>query len=311
MGGSGGGFFSGRQTPSDLRRQVRQAEDEARGDRFETEVSENIDSLLTEANQRNIEAIQEHMDTIIGAIEAEIDGSVSLLFGGSVAKHTYVDGLSDVDALVILNRSELEGLDPAEVKAFFAQRLRDRFPGTQVSEGTLAVTVIFADATVQLLPAIRVRQGVRIPQADGKSWSPVVHPKRFADKLTQVNKGVNGKLVPTIKIAKSIIAQLPERQRLTGYHVESLAIQVFERYDGTMTTKAMLRHFFTEAQRHLRQPIKDSTGQSVHVDDYLGGANSLPRRFIADSIARVGRSMQNADGAQSVKQWQDILGELP
>lgn len=311
MGGSGGGFFSGRHTPSDLRRQVRQAEDESRGDSFETEVSNHIDSLLTQANQRNTAAIQQHMDTITSAIEADIEGSLSLLFGGSVAKHTYVDGLSDIDALVILNRSELGNLGPAEVRAYFAERLRESLPGTQVEEGCLAVTVSFADATIQLLPAVKGGQGVRIPCADGTAWSSVVRPDRFAQKLTQVNEATNSKLVPTIKITKSILAQLPENQKLKGYHVESLAIEVFEGYQGTTTTKAMLRHFFTEAPQRLRQPIKDSTGQSVHVDDYLGSANNVTRRIIADSVARIGRGIQNADGAQSLRQWQDILGELP
>ena len=236
---------------------------------------------------------------------------MGLLFGGSVAKHTYVDGLSDIDALVILNQSELKDMTPAQVKAYFAQRLRDRLGQTPVEEGTLAITVTFADAMIQILPAVRVGQGVKIPKADGTTWSPVIRPDRFAQKLTQVNQATNGKLVPAIKIAKSILAQLPDNQKLSGYHVESLAIQAFDGYQGTMTTKAMLRHFFTQAPQQLRQPIKDSTGQSVHVDDYLGAANNVTRRIIADSVARIGRSMQNADGAGSVGQWQDVLGELP
>lgn len=311
MGGSGGGFFSGSHTPSDLRRQVRQAEDQAKDDNFEANVANHIDSLLTQANRRDIPAIQQHLDTITSAIEADVEGSVGLLFGGSVAKHTYVDGLSDIDALVILNQSELKDMTPAQVKAYFAQRLRDRLGQTPVEEGTLAITVTFADAMIQILPAVRVGQGVKIPKADGTTWSPVIRPDRFAQKLTQVNQATNGKLVPAIKIAKSILAQLPDNQKLSGYHVESLAIQAFDGYQGTMTTKAMLRHFFTQAPQQLRQPIKDSTGQSVHVDDYLGAANNVTRRIIADSVARIGRSMQNADGAGSVGQWQDVLGELP
>ena len=311
MGGSGGGFFSGRYSPADLRRQVRQAEDEVRDDAYEAAVSNHIDSLLTQANRRDTAAVQQHLEMITKAIAADIEGSVVLQFGGSVAKHTYVDGLSDIDVLVILNQSELKDMNPAEVRAYFAQRLRDRLSQTPVAEGALAVTVTFQDATIQILPAVRVGRGVRIPQADGADWSSVIRPDAFAQKLSQVNKATNGKLVPTIKIAKSILAQLPDSQRLTGYHVESLALEVFGGYQGTATTKAMLRHFFTEAPQLIRQPIKDSTGQSVHVDDYLGAGNNVSRRIIADSVARIGRSMQNADGAKSVKQWQETLGELP
>jgi len=311
MGGSGGGFFSGKYKPSDLRRLVSEAAEKVPREGFETEVSSYIDSLLTQVNRRDTAAVEQHLETITKAIESDIEGSVGLQFGGSVAKHTYVDGLSDIDALVILNQSELKDMNPAEVRAYFAQRLRDRLGQTPVEEGALAVTVTFQDATIQLLPAVRVGAGVRVPQAEGATWSPVVRPDAFARKLTLVNQATNSKLVPTIKIAKSILAQLPDSQRLSGYHVESLAIEVFGGYQGTTTTKAMLRHFFTEAPRLIRQPIKDSTGQSVHVDDYLGGGNDVSRRIIGDSVARIGRSMQNADGANSVKQWQEILGELP
>jgi len=310
MGGSGGGFFSGRNKPLDLRHLVRQADEQTRNDAFETEVSNHIDSLLMQVNQRDAEAIQSHTKTITDAIEANIEGSLSLLFGGSVAKHTYVDGLSDVDALVILNQSELSESPPAEVQAYFAQCLRERLPQTTVEVGALAVTVTFSDAIIQLLPAVRIGQGVRIPQADGSTWSAVIHPERFAQKLTQVNQATNNKLVPTIKIAKSILDQLPDNRKLSGYHVESLAIEVFKSYQGEKTTKAMLRHLFTKAPQLIRQPIKDSTGQSVHVDDYLGAANNLNRRIVADSVARIGRGIQNADSAHSVSQWQDILGDL-
>jgi predicted nucleotidyltransferase len=310
MGGSGGGFFPGGRKAADLRKQVRQAEDQTTDDFFETAVSDLIDSMLSQVNKRDAEAVKQYVQTITKAIEAEIEGSVNVLFGGSVAKRTYVDGLSDVDALVILNQSELTEMSPIEVRGYFAKRLRERLPQTKVEEGALAVTVTFSDATIQLLPAVRVGKGVKLPQADSTDWSPVVHPERFAQKLTKINQEANGKVIPAIKIAKQILSQLPENQKLSGYHVESLAISVFNNYTGTLTTKAMLRHFFSEAPMLIRSPIKDSTGQSVHVDDYLGATNSAMRRVIADSVARFGRALLNADGAKSIRQWQEILGEL-
>jgi hypothetical protein len=129
--------------------------------------------------------------------------------------------------------------------------------------------------------------------------------------LTAVNQQLSGKVVPTIKLAKSILANFPERYRLNGYHIESLAIEAFRKYDGPQTTKAMLLHFLGAAKERVRQPIKDSTGQSLHVDDYLGPADNPVRRVISDTIGRVNREMQNADGARSVDQWRDILGVLP
>jgi hypothetical protein len=308
MGGSGGGgIFSGSSSPSKLRRQVREQESRATSDEFETDIASLINAELGDINQRDPEATGRHMEEIQRALGREIEGSVSLLFGGSIAKRTYVNGLSDVDSIVILNKSDLVGLSPAEVKDYFAKQLRTRFPDTPVEVGKLAVTVKFSDIDIQLLPGVKVGSGVRISASDGSQWSTVIRPDKFAAKLTDSNKAMSGKLVPTIKLAKQILSKIPEDQQLSGYHVESLSLKVFDAYDGPKTTKAMLRHFFTHAADHIKQPIRDSTGQSIHVDDYLGGPGNLKRRIISDSLGRIARSMQNADGAQSSEQWAEIL----
>lgn len=308
MGGSGGGgFFSGSTKPADLRRLVRESEDGVRDENFEAQVADLINARLTEFNERRTDVVGRHLEEIVKALGKEIQGTVSLLFGGSVAKRTYVDGLSDVDALVILNRSELKDVNPSAVREYFAVRLQERFPSTPVSVGDLAVSISFDDGEIQLLPALRDRSGIRIPIPRSPTWSPTIRPDRFARKLTGLNQALGGKLVPTIKLAKWVLSKLPENRQLTGYHVESLAIKIFDGYSGVQTTKAMLRHFFAEARQYLIRPIADSTGQSFHVDDYLGRSESLERRLAADSVGRIGRSIQNADGAKSLEQWTEIL----
>ncbi|GJL58054.1 MAG: nucleotidyltransferase [Nitrospirales bacterium] len=308
MGGSGGGgIFSGRSSPGDLRRQVRDSENRATNEEFATQVAQLIDAELGTINQRDKEAIGRHIEEIKRAFGHEIEGSLSLLFGGSIAKRTYVNGLSDVDSIVILNKSELVDMSPIEVKKYFARQLQRRFPNTPVEIGNLAVTIKFRDIEIQLLPGVKAGQGVRISAPDGSKWSSVIRPDKFATKLTDLNRSMNGKLVPTIKLTKKILSKLPEDQQLSGYHVESLAIKAFESYGGSKTTKEMLRHFFANASEHIKLPLRDSSGQSIHVDDYLGGAGNLKRRIIGDSIGRISRSMQNADGAQSTDQWADIL----
>jgi len=307
MGGSGGGFFSDETDPKSLSQRIREAEAQTQDQQFETEVAGLIGSLLSQYNARDAEAISAHLDTIEKALGKDIDGTVYILYGGSVAKHTYVDGLSDIDALVLLDKSELKGKSPQEVREYFVSRLKERLPKTPVEPGTLAVTVKFQAVEIQLLPAIRYKSGFRIADATGKQWS-FIKPSKFADLLTKVNQEMGAKVVPTIKLAKSITSALPENRRLTGYHTEAVAMQVFRQYDGRKTPKAMLTHFFREAPKHVLEPITDRTGQSTHVDDYLGPANSPKRQIVADSLDRIGRRMRNADGARLVQQWRDILG---
>ena len=117
--------------------------------------------------------------------------------------------------------------------------------------------------------------------------------------------------MPTIKLAKAIIGQLPESQRLSGYHVESLAIAAFRGYDGEKTTSAMLPAFFEKARSLVLSPIRDSTGQSVHVDGYLGAANNEQRQAAGHVLGRIARRMRNATAAGSTEQWNDLFGLDP
>lgn len=305
MGGSGG-FFSGNVSPDELARRTREAEDRAQDEAFETEVGGFLASELAQFNDRDVEGIQSVFDSVKKDLESDIEGTVDLLYGGSISKHTYVDGLSDVDALVLMDRTELSGKDPAALQRLLADCLRGRYGKDAVYEGVLAVTVTLHDKTIQLLPALRDGKKFKIASYDGKGWSRI-DPAGFAKALTKGNKAMDGKLVPCIKLVKAIVGTLPEKRRLTGYHAESLAIQVFKGYDGPKTPKAMARHFFERAPDHVKQPIKDSSGQSVHVDEYLGKANSLQRRIVADALGRIARKIRNADGARSLESWKDLF----
>jgi hypothetical protein len=307
MGGSGGGFSpsSLRKVSRDLQKEQEHSEDQA----FDAQVSEMLDDRLAEYNKRNTKAIERHLEDVRSAITESIEGTVETLFGGSLGKHTHVNGLSDVDALVLLRDKALAAKSPAEVLRDLGRILRQKIRGATVTKGTLALTLKFRDGhEVQLLPAVRTQAGFRIASSDGKRWSEI-RPERFAQKLTEVNKACGGKVIPTIKLVKPINEGLPARLRLSGYHIESLAVEAFKSYSGRQTTKAMLQHFFTAAAELVKRPILDKTGQSVHVDDSLGAANSARRRAVSQELGRVARAMKNADRVRSAHQWKALLGD--
>ncbi len=306
MGGSGGGYFPNDVTSEDLIRRIRQAEDRSRDDTFETSVGRHLSSLLAGFNDRDVERTQVFFDQVTAALEDDIDGTITLLFGGSISKHTYVDGISDVDALVLLNDTELADESPNAVKSFLADRLRRQYGADAIHEGTLAVTVTVDDTAIQLLPALRRGERFAIARDNGRNWSQI-DPDKFAKALTKANRRVGGKLVPCIKLIKSIISSLPRDRQLSGYHTEAVAIRVFRRYDGPKTLKSMLRYFFENAPSQVATPIKDSSGQSVNVDQYLGPANSVERRVVAHTLSRIARRIRNADGALSLDRWKEIV----
>lgn len=307
-GGGGGGPFVGR-SPSELIQQVRRTEDDTTIKEFETQLGNLLGEKLASANSRDVEKVSVRLDEIKGALVGPLENSIDSLFGGSVAKHTYVDGMSDVDSLLILNDSALEGSRPSEAIAEVAKIIKSEIGDeAEVVTGRLAVTISYTDGMqLQLLPAFRIGDGLKVPSSRRDDWSGIM-PENFQKALTQRNVECGGKLVPTIKLAKAVIGNLPEVQRLTGYHVESLAIAAFRSYDGTRTTAAMLPVFFEKARELVLSPIRDSTGQSVHVDGYLGNENSAERQAASHLLNRIAKRMRNASAHQSTDQWQALFG---
>ena len=310
MGGSGGGGLGG-ATSGDIRDWMEQAHEEIARAEHDANVNEVLGDLLAQYNDRDVESIRDNLEEIQEVLEDSLETTIDLRFGGSVAKHTYVDGLSDVDALAILRDPEMESLPAAEVLDRFAEVLeRELGYEVRVNEGKLAVTVMFpGEVPIQILPAIRTATGVRIPSSTGEGWSPVIRPDAFASKLTERNQENAGRLVPVVKLAKAAVADLPESIKPSGYHMESLAVEAFSHYSGAKTYKSMLHHFFQEASKLVMSPIRDNTGQSLHVDQNLGGENSRARVQLSGAMDRIARRMSNADRASSVGEWLGAIGE--
>jgi hypothetical protein len=238
---------------------------------------------------------------------AQIEGTLDPILGGSVRKHTYVDGISDIDTLVILRDPELRSLSPQEVLAYFLQRAQSELSGWEISRGTIAITFRKEDLEIQALPAVQEAGETRIPSARGDRWSKI-NPQTFLRKLAETNRRFGGKVVPVIKLAKIINSQQPAALQLTGYHVESLAIEAFKAYSGPLNPKAMLEHFFDACRSLVLITIRDKTGQSVHVDSYLGPASSKSRKEVSAALDRIHRRMMNADTLRSEEQWLEPFG---
>jgi Second Messenger Oligonucleotide or Dinucleotide Synthetase domain len=309
MGGGGGGGPFVNRSPEQLAKQVRQAEDETAVKVFETDLSSLLGELLSVANSRDVSLVQERLDDIKGELNESLETSTDLLFGGSVAKHTYVDGLSDIDSLLVLNDSDLEAEKPSVALAKVADIVRTAAPtSASVGAGRLAVTVQYSDGMqIQLLPAFRFKDGLRVPSFMRDDWSHI-SPAAFQKALSSRNEECKGKLIPTIKLVKAVIGTLPERQRLSGYHVESLAIAAFKDYFGTKIVAGMLPVFFEKARDLVLRPIRDSSGQSVHVDGYLGDADSPQRIAASHVLGRIAKRMRNASAHMSNDQWKAIFG---
>ena len=245
---------------------------------------------LKDYNDRDYAAVNRHIDNLRDKLEQSEGDVIRPLFGGSVRKHTYVDGLSDVDVLMIINNSNLTRLQPRSVIKRMGKAIRERLPKTRIRLGDLAVTVRYSDGIeIQLLPVIRRKDGIRIADPSRNRWSDVIHPDRFAAKLTKVNQANRGRVIPVIKLAKGLASQViqNDNEKIQGYHMEAIAIEAFRDYQGQTDLRSMLIHFCKSASKIVLGPIKDPTKQSRNVDGYMGRENSDKRKRASKKFKRM------------------------
>jgi hypothetical protein len=305
MGGSGDSSFP--SSPRDLQAEVRQAELELADSSFGPELNAFLSEELAAINSRDVDRVNDCLDDIEDHLSDELESSFKFRLGGSVAKHTYVDGLSDIDTLLVLKEDPNQS--PSAILDHLTDALRSRLKDATVDRGRIAVTITYSDGTeIQVIPAVRTGDGLRVPAWRGNGWAEI-NPEKFTAALTKRNAQCGGKLIPTIKLAKAINATLPEPHQLTGYHMESLAIAAFRGYGGPQVLSRMLPHFFKQIPGLLVEPIKDKTGQSVHVDTYLGAKNSAARKDAAHVFERLGKRMENALASRSIELWRRLFGE--
>ena len=298
MGGSGRSYIS----QEDINKRISEARQRLAEQQDDAAVNSLLREALIDINDRDVELVSERLDQIEEAFEDEVAFD-RILFGGSVAKHTYVDGMSDIDSLVILRD---DSLSPNEAKSELHDALLSQIGSNGVegvTVGDLAVTVKYSDGSmIQLLPAVQVGGGLSISSPTGRDWSGI-EPQRFSSRLTNVNQQQNGTVVPTIKLAKSILKTELGDKSLTGYHVEALAVRAFQGYNGRQSPKQMLLHFFSQASHDVVTSIQDVTGQSFSVDTYLGRSNSPARSSLSDDLARLSEDLSG----RSLSQWRAMF----
>lgn len=307
MAGGGGGNPFRNRTPEQMRSAIRREERNTIDVQFAISVGEYLGNLLGRFNGRDVALVRTRIDDAKAAVQEILSGTFDQIFGGSVAKHTYVDGLSDIDALLLLNDTELDEQTPRGALRKLKRALEGGLNGVDVTVGRMAVTLTYPDGMeIQLLPAMRAGTKIMVPSARTEGWSKI-DPDKFREALTRRNTECGGKLVPTIKLAKAILGNLQAPVKISGYHVESLAIAAFRGYSGTKSTVDMLPHFFEKARNLILQPIRDSTGQSIHVDEYLGSENSRERQLASHLLARIAKRIRSANLSQSMQQWRDLF----
>ena len=75
--------------------------------------------------------------------------------------------------------------------------------------------------------------------------------------------------------------------------MESLAIDAFAGYEGELDSRSMLAHFLGHSVKAVTTPIKDPTGQTRYVDEYLGQSDSGPRKRASTCFEKLRRMVNS------------------
>jgi hypothetical protein len=106
-----------------------------------------------------------------------------------------------------------------------------------------------------------------IPKGDRTSFWLATNPQFDAGRLDDLDKKQSGRMRGTVKLLKRWNDK-PNRGRLRPYHVEVMALNIFELYSIRSYLDA-LHHFFTVAPEHLGQSCSDPSDLGPDVDRYL------------------------------------------
>ena len=255
--------------------------------------------LLADYKRRDGKRVAKRLDFICELLGKGGDRAAQTKFGGSVSKRTYVQGLSDVDVLLIVNDTKLKNQPPSKVLKHVRGVLKHQYREKTVKVGKLAVSISFSKGPeIQILPAIRTKAGeFRIAQPGSSKWSNVVLSEKFVTKLTNVNRATDGRAGAVIKLAKALAGcHINNKEwKISGYHMEALAVGAFEDYKRDKSTKSMLDHFLEYSVRAVIHPIDDLTNQSRFVDGKLGTANSKKRQQASKRFENLRGQVRNCN----------------
>ena len=295
--GGGGSRYIPKPDPERVRQLIKDNLKKTEGLNQDGEINLALRALLSEFNSRDKDTINSVLDEVKQACsDLELD---RLLLGGSVAKHTYVNGLSDIDALVVMDKGKGS---PQELLQALYDELAKKLH-YKVTKGTIAVTINAKGHEIQLVPCYQSGEKFKIADESGKSWR-TVNPAKFREKLSQENERLNNALIRSIKLVKSLNATLPESQRLSGYHLEALALSSVKKYDAAKTLKAVTLHILDRSSQLVLSPSKDPTGQSDSIDSALGKENSPLRQSISKQLSQLSHKLKQA---KSAEEWCEII----
>jgi Second Messenger Oligonucleotide or Dinucleotide Synthetase domain len=192
------------------------------------------DITITDKQTSTVSTTYNNLKTLLLDADNKLYGE-RVFQNGSYDRDTIIKPLDDVDIFLVLDRDEYEDGSVLRKPQTVLTKLKDFLNGTRdykdkAVQDRPCVTIHLSDKRFDVLPCFGDDfDGYWIPDSDLSGWvwaNPVLH----SEKLTEVNKLRQGRIVPLIRILKYW-----NREQLgkiiPSYHIEDIATEIFTLFD--------------------------------------------------------------------------------
>jgi Second Messenger Oligonucleotide or Dinucleotide Synthetase domain len=221
----------------------------------------------------------------------------------------------DVDVMAILHHGENKHWETpngtSAALARFESILEESYPETEIRVDQHCVTMTFAEFRLDVVPAFYYTDGhYRIPDTVQRKWLKT-DPIAFAERITAINKTMDGDFVPLIKMVKGWNRNVG--WPIKSFHLECLMHGRYKSYTRSYTYDSMLKAFFDALPGYLSQPCYDPV-TSERVDGYLDAGFSGKRSAVItnakEAAAKAAEAYVDEDKYPTVaiREWKDLLG---
>jgi hypothetical protein len=230
---------------------------------------------------------------------------------GSYKRHTMIAPLNqaDVDVFVVL-ASEYYARDGyGRLLDRVRNVLRETYPTTpRISRNGQAVTIVFADFVVDVVPGFHRRGGgYLIPSTTEDRWIET-NPKAHETFITNANTSHSGHLVPLIKMIKRWNREVGST--LKSFYLELLVEKVL-RGVRISDFPSGCRYVFDKGRGAVKYKVADPSGLPDEVGGLLSGS-------VADAVRRFDTAYSRALQAEAfafsgrigdaVGEWRKVFG---
>ena len=250
----------------------------------------------TDYQEDSIDASFNNLKRILTAEDSPL--SVKEVFmNGSYVRRTIIRPIEDIDVFAVIEASDYskDGFDPKcntvldkfkrylESKADYKGKCRQSRP---------CITIDLADKHIDVLPSIRKNDYLLIPSPDLSYWMET-RPKEHTKQLQQVNDMRNSKVKHVVMAIKSW--KKNNDLKIASFHVEQIAIHVFNIYDFSNHKDGILL-WFKYAILSLNSNLCGTQNQYQAVLDSIKNVQSI----LEDA--------ENKSDKEAIVIWKSVFG---